>query len=303
MASWCSWCKEEKKHTPAVAHCPDCEECFCEKHLVLHARIKATSTHVVIHIEGAALMAFEQRPVVVFCKIHPSEEIKGFCDRCITVICGSCIFGDHKGHTYRSVAEVVVEKKSELSNMLVVLAGFSESVAEGVAQVELSETTNVETTAAAILLVEKLAREFRARVDAAEALLKQDIKKLGERKGKEQLQGQKLGLQFSQCEVHNLHIAATEALACGDFSVLLVLFSNIAPRFAEIQRSRLTWPLQACTDGAVHFQAATIEAVKLGFVVDGDLLAASAAAERGTPTPLSQVLQPPSPSCCRESCR
>ena len=74
--SWCSLCLE--KNTPAVAHCPNCEKCFCEKHLDQHARRKATSTHhVVIHIESSA---DNDGSVVLFfarCSVHQAMRIAG----------------------------------------------------------------------------------------------------------------------------------------------------------------------------------------------------------------------------------
>ena len=82
-------------------------------------------------------------------------------------------------------------------------------------------------------------------------------------KNKTQLGGQKLGVEFKQCEVDNLQNAVTTALASDDDAAFLQLSSGIAPRFAVLQQDRLSWVLEPCTNGIVNFAPAPISTGKI----------------------------------------
>ena len=214
-------------------------------------------------------------PARAVCSFHPSREIEGFCDACVVAICGTCTFDAHKGHKYRSVREVVDEKKSDLVRMLTVLRKHVSSVATGIKEIEQNEVSNVETTTKARLLVQKQAREYRAKIDLAETRALQDLETMSERKRKENLGGQKLDLQFTQIELDNLVAAATEAVACVDFPSLLLIYGSVFARFAALEKKQPSWRLRPCSNGVVNFEPAPIEEANLGSVVDGDCPAAS----------------------------
>ena len=256
------------QHVVAIASCADCEESYCEKHKEQHAKRKATSTHNVIAIEGDAI-EFERKPVRALCTIHAFKELEGFCDTCTTVICVSCMLHSHKGHKYRSLDEVRLEKITMLQEMQVVLAKQLRSLATGISKVERCETASAESLIAAIASVEEHVRGVQAAAAAAGALIVDELKTMSAQKGKQKLGAQLLNLEFAQCDAENVHCVITKALACRDIPSMLVLYSSILPRVASLELSEPSWQLQPCTNGEVFFKSAAI-AVNLGGVVDGD---------------------------------
>ena len=271
----CAGCLFAGKQVPGISHCGSCKESYCKSHLDQHAKRGLTSLHKVITIESDGLAELEEQPHIhTFCGVHVSEEIKGFCDACNIIICGACVFGLHKEHKYRSLEEVGAEKKTELKEILVVLIGQQDSLVEAITKVGQCEKINADSIISAILRVQDLVRGVHAEVDAFEAMIVQQLKKKSAHKGKEQLGGQKLTLDFSNCDVDNVKIAVLKALACDDIPSFLVMYGDITPRYKALKASQSSWHLQPCTNGAVHFEPAAMQAINLGCVVDGDLSAA-----------------------------
>ena len=210
----CSGCMFEGKHECAISRCNVCEESFCKRHEEQHAQRKSTSSHCVSLIDDDdATQAFPPSPAAVKCADHPGRDIEGFCDTCNIVICGSCCLGDHWGHKYRSITEVAAEKRAEVTKINGTLAMYHDELATSIMYLDKSEADNNISTVVAIESVKELCIKVRAIVDAYEAKATLDITTMSKNKNKTQLGGQRLGVEFHQCEVDNLQNVVTTALA------------------------------------------------------------------------------------------
>lgn len=103
-------------------HCPSCEQpnqCEeCSK--FLHAK-KVRKDHKIFPIEE--WLKQSKSDVKKECSIHPSFQLKLFCQTCTSLVCLDCITGDHKGHVCQQIHEGVDpmfkflnEKKDELNS-------------------------------------------------------------------------------------------------------------------------------------------------------------------------------------------
>ena len=283
----CSSCIFDGKHEGAITRCNICVENYCKRHHDQHSTRNATSFHVVSCIDEDSTQAPPPCHAAVKCGEHPGKDIEGFCDKCNIAICGTCLFGNHHGHTYRCVKVVATEKRVELTKISSTLDVYNGALATCIMHINKSEAdNNVSLVVATVYVKEHYAQvrakvdadyaQVRAKVDADEAQSTLDVTTMSKSKNKMQLGGQKLGVEFKQCEVDNLQNAVTTALASDNDAAFLQLSSDIAPRFAALQQDRPSWVLKPCTNGIVHFVPAPISTGKMGYVLDGDCDVAAA---------------------------
>ena len=266
----CSSCIFDGKHEGAITRCNICEKNYCKSHDEQHSTRDVTSFHVVSCIDEDSTQAPPPCHAAVKCGEHPGKDIEGFCDKCNIAICGTCLFGKHHEHKYRSVKVVAAEKRVELTTISGMLALYHDALATGIMRINKSEADNNVSFVAAMVTVKEHYVQVRAKVDADEVQSTLDVTTMSKSKNKTQLGGQKLGVEFKQCEVDNLQNAVKTALASDDDAAFLQLSSGIAPRFAVLQQDRLSWVLEPCTNGIVNFAPAPISTRKMGYVLDGD---------------------------------
>ena len=272
----CSSCIFEGKHEGAITRCNICEKNYCKSHDEQHSTRDVTSFHVVSCIDEDSTQAPPPCHAAVKCGEHPGKDIEGFCDKCNIAICGTCLFGNHHGHTYRCVKVVATEKRVELTKISSTLDVYNGALATCIMLINKSEAdSNVSLVVATVSVKEHYA-QVRAKVDADEAQSTLDVTTMSKSKNKMQLGGQKLGVEFKQCEVGILQNAVTTALASDSDAAFLQLSSDIAPRFAALQQDRPSWVLKPCTNGIVHFVPSPISTGKMGYVLDGDCDVAAA---------------------------
>ena len=71
------------------------------------------------------------------CKRHPSQALDVYCRRCDEVVCRDCIlFGEHAGHQYDKLGEVVVEHRQDVSRKLGLLLKKQPSIQKVAADVK-----------------------------------------------------------------------------------------------------------------------------------------------------------------------
>jgi B-box zinc finger len=269
-SQWCSMCTDNKKEL-AICSCAVCEENLCAKHQDDHAGRKKTSSHVVSYFQFDEVLTqtFPPCSVPVKCGEH-GNDIEGFCDKCNIVLCGSCVFGAHHGHNYRSIAQVIAEKRAEITKINGTLVVYQGALTASIKHIDKCEADNTVSTVVAIEAVKASFILVRAKTDVDEAQMILDVTTLSKKKYKMQLGGQKLNVEFIQCEVDTLQNAVTTALASDDDAAFLQLSSGLAPRFAALEQDRSSWVLQPCTNGIVCFAPAAISMGEMGHVLDGD---------------------------------
>ncbi|KAK2163597.1 hypothetical protein NP493_1453g00037 [Ridgeia piscesae] len=113
----CTSCKAREK---ALARCSDCANFLCPNCVTAHRYMRCFENHKVVSFEE--LQNGEQvtlhRPL--FCPIHPTENMKYFCESCQTPVCGQCVLTDHSrpDHQYELLEDVEVRQSEELQNLV-----------------------------------------------------------------------------------------------------------------------------------------------------------------------------------------
>ncbi|XP_077989936.1 E3 ubiquitin-protein ligase TRIM45-like [Glandiceps talaboti] len=115
----CEGCDEND----ASHFCCDCSQYFGESCVKVHKRMKSSSSHTVFTIEEYKELK-RTKPSSAqpkeFCKVHPQNELKYYCDTCQKPICMECTIFDHcvPDHKHRYIQEVADEYTQKLSQTI-----------------------------------------------------------------------------------------------------------------------------------------------------------------------------------------
>ena len=119
----CGKC-DESIAAPAVAFCYDCSSPLCDFCTKMHERVTNLRSHrycSLKEIKGATeISAKPAIQPVPLCQKH-NTELKWFCLKCETVICGDCTVRDHKDHACEFIKDIVTVEKAMMEKQLVSL--------------------------------------------------------------------------------------------------------------------------------------------------------------------------------------
>ncbi|XP_077990245.1 E3 ubiquitin-protein ligase TRIM45-like [Glandiceps talaboti] len=116
----CEFCDENH----ASHFCLDCSQYFCESCVTrVHKNLKVVSFHTVFTTEEYRELKASKPSAAQpkeFCKVHPQNELKCYCDTCQIPICMECTLCDHKipEHKFRYIQEVAEEYTEKLSQTI-----------------------------------------------------------------------------------------------------------------------------------------------------------------------------------------
>ncbi|XP_074650430.1 protein meiotic P26-like [Tubulanus polymorphus] len=114
----CTSCKAKEK---AVARCSDCATFLCPNCVTAHQYMRCFENHKVLTFEelksaenGLSL----HRPV--FCPLHPTENMKYFCNSCQVTVCNNCTITDHKSpeHLCERFQDIEQHTKEEMTSLM-----------------------------------------------------------------------------------------------------------------------------------------------------------------------------------------
>ncbi|XP_077989935.1 E3 ubiquitin-protein ligase TRIM45-like [Glandiceps talaboti] len=115
----CEFCDEND----ASHFCCDCSQYYCKSCLTVHNKIKVIHSHTVFTTEEYKELK-RTKPSSAqpkeFCKVHPQNELKYYCDTCQKPICMECTIFDHcvPDHKHRYIQEVADEYTEKLSQTI-----------------------------------------------------------------------------------------------------------------------------------------------------------------------------------------
>ncbi|XP_013418212.1 E3 ubiquitin-protein ligase TRIM71-like isoform X2 [Lingula anatina] len=115
----CDSCLRLGETVDGTHRCLDCKDWLCHHCKKYHSSSKPSATHQVVTIEefqsGQYVEEIAKRETV-FCRLHPEEPVKLFCEPCEEPICHLCtvIKQCHKEHLCESIPYAVEEKRKIL---------------------------------------------------------------------------------------------------------------------------------------------------------------------------------------------
>ncbi|VDI29840.1 Hypothetical predicted protein [Mytilus galloprovincialis] len=96
---------------PGSQYCLDCEQYYCENCKSLHKRQKLSTNHQFQH---ASELIPEGKSR---CSQH-KEEFNLMCNTCNVPVCTSCVTGNHNGHTFSKLVDVIAQLRGENENQI-----------------------------------------------------------------------------------------------------------------------------------------------------------------------------------------
>ncbi|XP_071144037.1 E3 ubiquitin-protein ligase TRIM71-like [Mytilus edulis] len=91
---------------PGSQYCLDCEQYYCENCKSLHKRQKSSTNHQFQH--ASALIPEGKSK----CNQH-KEEYTLMCNTCNVPVCTSCVTGNHNGHKFSKLVDVIAKLRGE----------------------------------------------------------------------------------------------------------------------------------------------------------------------------------------------
>ncbi|XP_077997899.1 E3 ubiquitin-protein ligase TRIM45-like [Glandiceps talaboti] len=117
--SVCELCEDKViKHV-----CIECQQYCCDTCARSHKKSKASSSHRVLTTDEYRQMK-STNPLAVqpvsYCKVHPTSQIKFYCDTCQTPVCSDCTVVKHPTatHALRDLHDLTSEYTDQLSEMM-----------------------------------------------------------------------------------------------------------------------------------------------------------------------------------------
>ncbi|KAM9001115.1 E3 ubiquitin-protein ligase TRIM45 isoform 2-T2 [Sarcophilus harrisii] len=114
--------------------CLTCKVNLCQFCSQAHRRQKKTSSHSVMPMKD--LKGYSQIGKQIMCSIHPAEELNLFCEQCDQPMCGVCVLGEHRGHTYDLIGNIIHKHGNSMRELLHSTQPHVGSLERALAQIE-----------------------------------------------------------------------------------------------------------------------------------------------------------------------
>ena len=128
----CEKCEE----SIATGYCRDCSEFVCDGCIQMHKKWKKTySEHKIItmaDLQREATNFVPPKKKKMYCKKHPEEKLKIFCETCQELACFYCTIRDHQNHQHDTVPNVFQKNKEAIEGELVPVKGHLEKLEKAV---------------------------------------------------------------------------------------------------------------------------------------------------------------------------
>lgn len=118
----CTSCDDKSS---ASSYCMNCNEWLCDTCVRAHQRVKVTKDHIIQEKSSSDTNResrlndnglIKEKPL--FCKVHPSEQLKLFCANCDKLTCRDCQLVEHKDHRYQFIDEAALKHREILKKLL-----------------------------------------------------------------------------------------------------------------------------------------------------------------------------------------
>lgn len=107
----CETCDEAKNE--ATHKCVECNDWLCAVCAAFHRRTKLTRNHMIITMADAESGKHNndvRSRSKIFCRVHPTEESRAFCDTCDVSFCHYC--HGHQQHKQIGINDAIFEKRT-----------------------------------------------------------------------------------------------------------------------------------------------------------------------------------------------
>ncbi|EEB19753.1 conserved hypothetical protein [Pediculus humanus corporis] len=114
----CSSCNDD---AIATSWCVECAEFICDSCVQAHQRLKITKDHTIKpkeEAESEAQTSTISGSKIIYCSVHPQEQLSLFCEICDKLTCRDCQLSDHRDHRYKFIHEIASETRSIISGLL-----------------------------------------------------------------------------------------------------------------------------------------------------------------------------------------
>ncbi|KAK6637203.1 hypothetical protein RUM44_007617 [Polyplax serrata] len=114
----CSSCSD---NAPATSWCVECAEFICDSCVQAHQRLKITKDHTIKAKEEAESEAQSLTTTsnkIIYCSLHPQEQLSLFCEICDKLTCRDCQLSGHRDHRYKFIHEIASETRSVITGLL-----------------------------------------------------------------------------------------------------------------------------------------------------------------------------------------
>ncbi len=109
-------CEKCKKAT-ATGFCRDCGKFVCEKCIEVHQLWEELTNHQVVsfsEVQKEASSLAQPKKKVLYCRKHPDNVLKIYCETCKELICNDCTIRLHQGHHYDLVTDTFPKHRDEI---------------------------------------------------------------------------------------------------------------------------------------------------------------------------------------------
>jgi len=116
VVTGCTGCEDES--IKAESYCQICDENLCGECVFAHKRVKVTKEHKLVPLQGSKIKKRKPSLDIEYfkCEMHPTEQMKLFCDTCCLLTCRDCQLTIHKDHKYRFISEAAQSERQVLEN-------------------------------------------------------------------------------------------------------------------------------------------------------------------------------------------
>ncbi|XP_078687132.1 E3 ubiquitin-protein ligase TRIM45-like isoform X2 [Branchiostoma floridae x Branchiostoma belcheri] len=116
----CGLCTDgvEGGQSRAIARCFECSVNLCGFCVQAHRRQKKTSVHNVLTLDEARQKGVGRVSQPVVCAVHPTEELRLFCQTCDKLVCRDCCLAEHREHECAFVSTISDKHTSVMRDLL-----------------------------------------------------------------------------------------------------------------------------------------------------------------------------------------
>ncbi|XP_078605626.1 E3 ubiquitin-protein ligase TRIM45-like isoform X2 [Branchiostoma floridae x Branchiostoma japonicum] len=115
----CGLCTDNVEgNSRAIARCFECSVNLCGFCVQAHKRQKKTSVHNVLTLDEARQKGVGRVSQPVVCAVHPTEELRLFCQTCDKLVCRDCCLAEHREHECAFVSTISDKHTSVMRELL-----------------------------------------------------------------------------------------------------------------------------------------------------------------------------------------
>ena len=247
----CEKCEESE----AKGYCRNCGKFVCHACITVHKKWKEYSSHEIATIEEIQSEAAKLLPpkrVILNCQIHPSEQLKIYCETCVQLVCRDCTVKTHRDHQYDLAGDCFPKHRDAITVSLQPVKQQLGIVNQAVAEVdarsrrlnERGDTIKRDIQTAVDQLHDTLEARKRDLIVQVDQMVKQTGKAL---------QSQREGYELAQTQLSSCLEFVEESLRTGSQEEVLSMKKQVVERMNEMGKEFEPRKYQPEPEQVLHF--------------------------------------------------